>query len=240
MEAGALPPGSDQTRGPGALAAYSVLLVLVVGVLSLRAASRFRARTLSSDDYIMFLAGVSFGPRIPGRCVDQDQAIVVAESILIFFMVHFGYGKHIYTLDLPNLESILQLLFIAEILGILGLFFVKLSVALFLLRIGGLQRWMRWGLIITTAILACSTASIIVIYFVQCRPISGNWNPLIHTRACVSPHALVASGYASTGKLRALTVLPRVAKLRLNSGFNLHRSCPRHSSNTYHMGSSVA
>lgn len=131
---------------------------------------------------------------------------MVAESILIFVMIHYGYGKHIYTLDLPNMEKILKLLFIAEILGILGLFFVKLSVALFLLRIGGLQWWMRWGLIITTAILACSTTSIIVIYFVQCRPISGNWNPIIHTTACISPHALVASGYASTGKLSALLI----------------------------------
>lgn len=130
---------------------------------------------------------------------------MVAESILIYFMVHYGYGKHIYTIDPPNLPTILKLLYIAQILGILGLFFVKLSVALFLLRIGGLQRWMRWGLIVTTAILACSTTSIIVIYFVQCRPISGNWNPLIQKTACISPDALVSSGYASTGKLQGLS-----------------------------------
>lgn len=59
METGALPPGSDQSRGPGALAAYSVLLFLVIGVLLLRFTSRIRARRVSSDDYIMFLAGVS-------------------------------------------------------------------------------------------------------------------------------------------------------------------------------------
>lgn len=118
-------------------------------------------------------------------------------------MAHYGYGKHTFTLDLPNLYVILKLLYIAEILSIVGLFFVKLSVALFLLRIGGLQRWMRWGLIITTAILACSTTSIVVIFFVQCRPISGNWNPLISQTACISPDALVASGYASSGELKA-------------------------------------
>ena len=127
----------------------------------------------------------------------------MTESILIFIMAHHGYGKHFFTLDLPSLHVILKQLYIAEILGILGLFFVKLSVALFLLRIGGLQRWMRWGLIVTTAILACSTASIVVIFFVQCRPISGNWDPFINKTACISPQALVASGYASTGELKA-------------------------------------
>ena len=62
MEAGALPPGSDQNRGLGAVAAYSVLLTLVAGVLLLRFASRLRARAISSDDYVMLLAGVSSYP----------------------------------------------------------------------------------------------------------------------------------------------------------------------------------
>lgn len=62
MEAGAFPPGSNQNRGPGAIAAYSVLLILVVGVLLLRFVSRLRARAISSDDYVMLLAGVSSYP----------------------------------------------------------------------------------------------------------------------------------------------------------------------------------
>lgn len=62
MEASVRPPGSDQNRGPGAVAAYSVLLVLVVGVLLLRFASRLRARAFSSDDHVMLFAGVSSRP----------------------------------------------------------------------------------------------------------------------------------------------------------------------------------
>lgn len=30
-------------------------------------------------------------------------------------MVHYGYGKHIFTPDLPSLEIVLKLLYIAEI-----------------------------------------------------------------------------------------------------------------------------
>ena len=73
MEAGALPPGSDQNRGLGAVAAYSVLLTLVAGGLLLRFASRLRARAISSDDYVMLLAGVSSYPWMPNSLFWQKS-----------------------------------------------------------------------------------------------------------------------------------------------------------------------
>ena len=111
-----------------------------------------------------------------------------------------GYGRHIYYLNIAQVIRAGKLLFISELLANLVICVVKISVALFLLRIGGLRRWLKVSLYATIVLLVSSTSAFVVILFVQCRPIAGNWNPMIkRTAKCLSTSALTDVSYCSAG-----------------------------------------
>ena len=107
-----------------------------------------------------------------------------------------------YYLDIAQVLRAGKLLFISELLTNLAICVVKISVALFLLRIGGLRRWLKVSLYATVVLLVSSTTVFVVILFVQCRPIAGNWNPVIkRTAKCLSTSALTDVSSCSAGTL---------------------------------------
>lgn len=111
-----------------------------------------------------------------------------------------GSGRHIYYLETAQVMRIGELSFVGELFSNLCICVVKISVALFLLKIGGLQRWLRASLLATIALLVSSTFATIVVLFVQCRPIAGNWDPTVRlTAKCLSASALADVSYCSVG-----------------------------------------
>lgn len=126
------------------------------------------------------------------------------------FLTRAGFGRHIYYLDTAQLIRFKKLNFVSGLFTNLIICLVKLSVALFLLRIGSLRRWLRYALFATIAILVSSTVATVAIIFVQCRPIAGIWDPTVALTAnCLPTSALTDVSYCSTGSVpNALEVLP--------------------------------
>lgn len=112
----------------------------------------------------------------------------------------YGHGRHIYYVSLANAQVALKLLYVDEIVSLFAICFVKVSVALFLLRIGNLRRWLRMALIANTLFLVGSTIAFAIILLIQCRPVNANWNLLAKAKAkCLSADTLVDISYLTTG-----------------------------------------
>ena len=126
-----------------------------------------------------------------------------------------GYGRHIYYLDVAQVIRIKKLNFVSGLFTNLIICLVKLSVALFLLKIGGLRRWLRPSLFATIALLVSSTFATVVIIFVQCIPTAGIWDPTVAlTAKCLPASALTDVSYCSTGTVpKPLEVLPTLIVL---------------------------
>lgn len=115
-------------------------------------------------------------------------------------MTRAGYGRHIYYLEPAKVIRIKELNFVSGLFTNFIICLVKTSVALFLLKIGGLRRWLKASLFATIALLVSSTFATVVIIFVQCRPIAGIWDPTVAlTAICLPASALTDVSYCSTG-----------------------------------------
>ena len=116
-----------------------------------------------------------------------------------------GYGRHTYYLDELDTAQVIRagkFRFVVGLLANLVICVVKISVALFLLRIGGLRRWLKVSLYVTIVLLISSTSATIIILLVQCRPITGNWDPIIkRTARCLSNSAVTDVSYCSAGTI---------------------------------------
>ena len=112
----------------------------------------------------------------------------------------YGIGNHISCIDPLDLIRGLRLVFISQLLVYVAVFFVKLSITLFLLGISGLRKPFRIALIVNIIFLALAKSAFIIELFVQCRPIAGIWDLVVKvTASCVSPSATVNLSYASAG-----------------------------------------
>ena len=118
------------------------------------------------------------------------------------FGIRAGFGRHIYYLDLAQVIQVRKAIFVSELFAILNTCLAKLSVALFLLRIGGLRRWLRAVLFAIIGLLISSTSASVIVLFVQCRPIAGTWDPRISLKAnCLSASALADVSYCLGGSV---------------------------------------
>lgn len=177
------PPGGDQNRNPPAVAAATVLASIAVVVV----VTRYIARTTSTkglhaDDYTMFVAA----------------ALAVANLVVDFLAGNAGLGRHLYYIGLVKGSQVQLYTYIGEFLSLAGLCFVKVSVALFILRIDALHGWLRAAFIANVVVLALSTTALLIVLLVQCRPIAGNWDPRVRaTATCLSMDSLLATSYAT-------------------------------------------
>lgn len=181
MHEGSPPTGGDQNQSAKILTLNGILTGLSIVTVTVR----FIARTKGSkhyrwDDWTMLAA----------------LCLAVIEFGIIVALTYAGYGRHIYYLDLAKTIQARKLIFVAEILTGVTILLVKTSVTLFLLRIGGLRRWLRASLFATIALAASSTFTYIVVLLVQCRPLAGNWEPRIRLTAnCLSTSTFTNVSY---------------------------------------------
>ena len=98
-----------------------------------------------------------------------------------------------------------KLCFISSILYCLTVFFVKVSLLLFLLRINKLKRWVQKVIYLTLFLVFASQAAAIIVRLVQCKPIAGNWDPAVGAH-CLSERTLILLYYLSSGESSARPV----------------------------------
>ena len=120
-------------------------------------------------------------------------------SIFSLLGFRYGFGKHMYNIRPDRIPIALHYYILQVYFHPTAMFFVKLSVALFLLQLGGLKRWMRRALVLTIAFLCVSTLLVIIVLCVQCRPIRKNWD-ITTPGTCLSPSALIAVVYVEISK----------------------------------------
>ena len=105
------------------------------------------------------------------------------------FLVRYGIGKHqYYVLLTPGLLiKIFKVTLIAEVLIVFSVMFIRLSIAVTLLRIFGPQR--SWRLILYSVIvwIAITWVAAFAIAMAACTPVQKQWEPLA-PGTCWDPH----------------------------------------------------
>jgi len=103
--------------------------------------------------------------------------------------VHTGLGKHIYHLRLDQISMAARLGLFVEEFYVYSVTFVKISIAIVLLRILGptgraftIGLYLFIGLVVAVAI-ACSCWD-----WLQCRPIQALWDWSLPREACMARH----------------------------------------------------
>lgn len=129
------------------------------------------------------------------------QFLALVDLGFVIFGTIAGAGRHVYYLKLEHTDvgKLLKVIFVSEFVLYLALFFVKLSVTLFILRLGGLRKWLRVVLVLNALVLFASTLAYFVVLFVQCKPIAANWDPNVPDPVCISIDVLVTVTYIVTG-----------------------------------------
>jgi hypothetical protein len=105
-------------------------------------------------------------------------------------------GHHVLFLSVDTLQKALKIGFITFLFSLWANLFIKISVALMLLRIKSQSFWWRiflYALIIVSTIIA---SAFTIVWFLSCRPLEATWTLQLRlTNACWSPHTLVSLLY---------------------------------------------
>ena len=134
-----------------------------------------------------------------------DQTTWIVAGAFIAFAIRHGLGRHAYYLSLtPELLADFtpawkwQLL--TEWVAAFTLFFTRISICLFLLRIFGAVRQWRRILYCALAFITVTNIPFAIIGITECRPVRKNWDHSIPGK-CVSPEVVEFAVYGSGGKL---------------------------------------
>ena len=116
------------------------------------------------------------------------QFSTIIGNALITLQVHAGYGRHVYYLSKHQIIETVKWTTLSEVQSAIGVFFVKLSVCLFILRmIAGTHKLMKRALLsIITILTLLMLGNVLVICF-QCIPLEAVWNPAIPARCMPAP-----------------------------------------------------
>ncbi|KAI8635087.1 hypothetical protein F5Y19DRAFT_411558 [Xylariaceae sp. FL1651] len=181
------PPQPDVTKIPtpplqaAALFINFFLPALAVIAVFLRAYARITMRQLAIDDYLLFLALLS----------------ALAMVVPFYFYIKLNYfGWH--AVDVPKFDPApgLWWFYLAQIFYNPVLALVKASILMFLLRLGGHRRRVRYFIY---GLLTFNTLQAIAVFIVavfQCTPISANWDLKVRATArCINPcfHVIISS-----------------------------------------------
>ena len=114
--------------------------------------------------------------------------------------VHNGFGRHACSLSEGQLMKTTKWTTISEIQNIIGVFFVKFSVSLAILRIlAGTFKLLRRGLSLYMGFLALLMLGNILILALQCLPFKSVWNTETPAR-CLSPATVTRFWKALAGR----------------------------------------
>ncbi|KAK5165791.1 uncharacterized protein LTR77_008714 [Saxophila tyrrhenica] len=152
-------------------------------------------------------------------------AVLMAIATFICFVgeTTHGVGRHADCIPLPEVEGIMKWQFYHNLWNMFGVVFVKISIALFLIRLAPKKawKWFLWGCIVflTAFCLACAGTLIF-----SCVPVSAAWNFAEQATAkCFSNDTFSSIGLfnsiinIATDFLFALIPIPIIYKLQVNT-----------------------
>ncbi|XXG99322.1 hypothetical protein Hte_005659 [Hypoxylon texense] len=173
----------NATSGPAIIAVTSILLAIAVIIVGLRCYVRsLVSKNIGWDDGIMLFT----------------LCILVAGDAVIFEMVSVGVGYHLFELPDPEAAA-LQLLkwnSVYQVLNVVGAFFTKLSIGLFLLRLKNSRRF-RLVIWLFLTPLAITTLVLVLTVLLQCIPLEALWTPSIHGR-CIAQDVPLTVSYVQS------------------------------------------
>jgi hypothetical protein len=127
---------------------------------------------------------------------DDCFILIASVSASAFIYLHFGFGKHVETLDLDSFMAVLKWNWAAGIPGTFGLYFSKVSVAFFLLRLVP-HRKMAWFIWIVIGLLTLAQIWGALTMTGGCLPVESLWNFHVHGK-CWPYEVNVTGPYINT------------------------------------------
>lgn len=164
----------------------------------------------------------------------KAQVINLIAVIFGTMTTRYGVGKHLATLSSQDTIAAIKLSEIANVFGILAFCIPKVAVALLLVRVMAPVQREKWFLYSMTGGVTIAGIINCIFTFVQCRPVSALWDPIIAaTATCWNPRVFVNYTYfvggpcppqtsESTILIRTKRIPPSVTSYWLSS---LYLSC---------------
>ncbi|RYP91479.1 hypothetical protein DL770_002418 [Monosporascus sp. CRB-9-2] len=188
-----------------------VMLCLSWFSVSLRGYVRgILVKALQADDWILALAQLNF----------------TVSSSFILRGDHYGLGRHNQSLSQHREIQALKYQALATATYVLNMWLIKLSVAIFLLRIA-VERRYRYTLYISMVIVSITSFALFLWNIFQCKPVEAQWDYTIldrHPEAhCVSADAIVSAAYALSAQnivsdwLYALLPIAMIWKVKMTT-----------------------
>ncbi|KAL2041850.1 hypothetical protein N7G274_005635 [Stereocaulon virgatum] len=178
------PPDGDRNRGAQLLGPAVTFTVLATMFTIARVVSRtFVTRNFGLDDLFMVAAII----------------IAIITQVLAALAVMHGLGRHQHYLELTpdslrGLSQALKWQFLVECLTCFTYVFIRISICLFLLRLFGNKKRLRWALYCLMAFVTATNLSSAAVFLAQCRPLRKVWDPSV-SGTCVSTGTVVFAGY---------------------------------------------
>ncbi|KAF2004388.1 hypothetical protein P154DRAFT_616939 [Amniculicola lignicola CBS 123094] len=137
----------------------SLLAVALATVLTRIYIRIFLLRVFRLDDYFIVIA----------------MACSTAACCIFLHVILLGMGKHIFAIPLENYQPLLKFSYIGSVLTPISIFFVKLSIAFFLLPLTRQTRYRHvlWGMIV---FIVCLMLFGFFTLIFGCTPIAANWD----------------------------------------------------------------
>lgn len=121
---------------------------------------------------------------------------------MVSFIVggYHGLGRHQQTLSADDLAGIDHAVYVQTLIAaVVGFALLKVSIAIFLLRLGGNTAWFRRTLWATVAFITVYTLFAFFSFTFRCWPISGVWDKTINAK-CYSWTFFVGTALLNTCK----------------------------------------
>ncbi|RYP02650.1 hypothetical protein DL764_005695 [Monosporascus ibericus] len=210
------PNASTDYNGRALVDTAIVMLCLSWFSVSLRGYVRgILVKALRADDWILVLAQLNF----------------TLSSSFILRGGHYGLGRHNKSLSQYREIQALKYQALATATYVLNMWLIKLSVAIFLLRIA-VERRYRYTLYISMIIVSITSFPLFVWSIFQCNPVEAQWDytildhyPEAH---CVSADAIVSAAYALSAQnivsdwLYALLPIAMIWKVKMTTEAKLY------------------
>lgn len=167
-------------NGNSLIIVCTVFLALTYLSVGLRVFVRIKIlKTFSLDDWLMIVA----------------QIVFTLSCSFIIVGVHYGIGRHNKSLATRAEIEALKYQTLATLTYVGNMMFIKLSIAIFLLRIATKKRY-TWTLKISMAVVTIWSLAILLFDIFQCTPVAAQWDFTIMDFHCAPGTDFVNAAYS--------------------------------------------
>lgn len=177
-------------KGPLYLVIVATLGSIALSTFLLRVHTRIKLLHFFGIDDCLCLVAVVSHPKIKmiKRSESNPHALQfcsIGALVVFIALERLGIGKHIYAIPAENLTQLVRWQWYFTLFIVIGISFVKLSVAFFLLRIIHRPYYRRFlynmiGLLVPLTLVWFGT------FASQCVPVSKVWEPFVRSPRCIS------------------------------------------------------